>query len=37
VLGTVLWKCLAAGAEAVAGTSPSETALAAKYAPSDCR
>jgi type IV pilus assembly protein PilA len=37
VSGTVLWKCLAAGAEAVAGTSPSETALAAKYAPSECR
>ena len=37
VPGTVLWKCLAAGAETVAGTSPSATPLAAKYAPSDCR
>lgn len=37
VPGTVLWKCLAAGAAAVAGTSPSATALAARYAPSECR
>ena len=37
VPGTVLWKCLAAGAAAVAGISPSATPLAAKYAPSDCR
>ena len=35
--GVVLWKCLAAGSTAVAGTSPSTTALAAKYAPSECR
>lgn len=37
VPGVVLWKCLAAGAATVAGTSPSTTALAARYAPSECR
>ena len=37
VPGVVLWKCLAAGAATVAGTSPGTTALAARYAPSECR
>ncbi len=37
VPGMVLWKCLSAGAATVAGTAPSETALAARYAPSECR
>ena len=35
--GVVLWKCLASGAAAVADISPSTKALAAKYAPSECR
>lgn len=33
----VLWKCLASGAAAVAKVVPSTTALAARYAPSECR
>ena len=37
VSGMVLWKCLAAGASEVASTKPSANALAAKYAPSECR
>ena len=35
--GVVLWKCLASGAASVANISPSTNALAAKYAPSECR
>lgn len=33
----VLWKCLAKGAATVAGTSPSDNALEARYAPAECR
>ena len=35
--GVVLWKCLASGSSAVAGTSPGTNALPARYAPSECR
>lgn len=36
--GVVLWKCLASGATSpVATISPGTNALAAKYAPSECR
>lgn len=33
----VLWKCLASGATAVGKVGPGTNALAAKYAPSECR
>jgi len=37
VLGVVQWKCLAQGASSLAGISPPANALAAKFAPKECR
>ncbi len=36
-LGVVLWKCLASGAASVVQIGPNNNALAARFAPSECR
>jgi len=35
--GVVQWRCIVKGSTAVAGVSPPDNALAAKYAPAECR